>query len=90
MKPRITISLSEDGSLEIHLNQMGRDLLVRELLQLSEENDHFHLGPSERDEVQLSSRAYRTNDKIVEYGKILFRPDAWDEKYFPHVLGDPN
>ena len=90
MKPRITISLSPDGSFEIHLNEMGRDLLVRELLQLSEKNDHFHLGPSERDEVQLSSRAYRTNDKILEYGKILFQPDSWDEKYFPHVLGDPN
>jgi len=29
MKPRITISKSQDGELEIWLNEAGRDLLVR-------------------------------------------------------------
>ena len=90
MKPRITVSLSADGSFEIHLNEAGRNQLVQELQKLNERNDHFHLGPSEHDEVQVSARAYRADDKVLEYGKILFRPDAWDEKYFPHVIGEPN
>lgn len=90
MKPRITISLAADGLFELHLNEAGRDLLVQELQKLSERNDHFHLGPFDTDEVQTSSRAYRPDDRVLEYGKILFRPDAWDKKYFPHVLGDPN
>jgi len=90
MKPRITISLSADGLFEIHLNEEGRDFLVKELQALSERNDHFHLGPDAHDEVKLSTRAYREDDKILEYGKILFRPDVWDKQYYPHVMSDPN
>ena len=55
---------------------------------LSETNDHFHLGPAPTGEVEVSSRAYRPDDKILEWGKVLFRPDAWDQKYFPHVMSD--
>jgi hypothetical protein len=25
----------------------------------------------------------------VEWGKILFRPDEWDAKYYAHVLEQP-
>ena len=86
MTARITINLTPEGELEIWLNEQGRDLLVRELQHLSEKRDHFHLGPSETGEVEVSSRPYRSNDRILEYGKVYFRPDAWDREYFPHVL----
>jgi hypothetical protein len=87
MRPRITISRSKDGKLEIHLNEAGRDLLVRELLHLSERNDHFHFMPETTDgEVPVRSRPYREGDEVFEWGKVLFRPDEWDARYFPHVL----
>lgn len=86
MKPRITINTNKDGELEIWLNETGRDLLVSELLGLSERNDHFHLQPEGFAEVPLQSVAYREGDRLLEWGKVLFRPDAWDAKYFPHVL----
>jgi hypothetical protein len=87
-QPRITFSRNEDGVLEIWLNEPGRDLLVRELTQLSERNDHFHLGPEEHGgEVPVRTKAYRAGDEIIDWAKVLFRPDAWDAEYFPHVLG---
>lgn len=27
--------------------------------------------------------------EIIEWGKVLFRPDEWDARYFPHVLDEP-
>ena len=87
MKPRVTINTNSDGELEIWINEEGRDLLVRELRHLSESSDHFHLGPADLDaEVPVQRRPYRDGDKIIELGKVLFRPDAWDAQYFPHVL----
>jgi hypothetical protein len=90
MKPRITISFTADGDLEIWLNEEGRNLLVRELQALSPKNDHFHLGPVGIGEVELSSRVYRTSDKLIESGKVLFRTDEWDRQHYPHVLSDAN
>lgn len=88
MKPRITISLNPADELEIWLNEAGRDLLVRELLHLSEGSDHFHFGPEEFEgEVPVQTRAYRKEDKIIGWGKVMLRPDQWDEDHFPHVLG---
>jgi hypothetical protein len=87
MAPRITLNLTADGELEIWLNPKGRDLLVKELQGLSEGNDHFHFGPSPSGEVEVSSPAYRSNDKLLEYGKVLFRPDEWDVEHYPHVMG---
>ena len=87
MKPRITINSNTDGELEIWLNEAGRDLLVTELQQLSEGSDHFHLGPEEfGGEVPVQTRPYRDGDKIIEWGKVMLRPDRWDAEYFPHVL----
>jgi hypothetical protein len=86
MAARITINLTAKGELEIWLNEEGRDLLVRELQHLSEESDHFHFGPAEIGEVEVSSLRYRSNDRILEYGKVYFRTDAWDREFFPHVL----
>jgi hypothetical protein len=91
MKLRITINLAADSSFQIWLNGTGRDLLIEQLQNLSENNDHFHLGPTEIDEVELSSRPYSPSDKILEYGKVLFGTDDWDRQYFPHVLdAEPN
>jgi hypothetical protein len=86
MAARITINLSAKGELEIWLNPEGRDVLVKELQALSETNDHFHLQPGPLGEVQVSSRPYRPDDTLFEWGKVLFRTDAWDARYFPHVL----
>jgi len=93
VKPRITLSLKSDGELEIHLNAEGRDLLVRELQSLSERWDHFHLAPNARDgdppdlgDVGVGSVPYNEGDRIIEYGKVLFRPDEWDLAHFAHVM----
>jgi hypothetical protein len=86
MGARITVNLTATGEFEIRLNEQGRDLFVRELQRLGEKHDHFHLGPKEMGEVEISSRAYRPDDKVLEYGKVIFRTDAWDRQYYPHVL----
>ena len=87
MKPRVTINTTQDGRLEIWLNEAGRDLLVWKLQHLSERSDHFHFCPEELDgEVPVQNRAYQDGDQIIEWGKVLFRPDEWDMRYFPHVL----
>jgi hypothetical protein len=88
MSARITVNLAANGEIEIWLNEQGRDLLVRELQHRSEKNDHFHLGPADIGEVEVSSRPYKPDDRVFEYGKVLFRTDAWDKQYFPHVLDE--
>jgi len=89
MKPRITVSLNASGEFEILINEAGRDLLVRELKRLDEKHEHFHLSPEGVGEVEVSSQAYYPDDKVLEYGKVIFRTDEWDRKYFPHVFS-PN
>ena len=86
MKSRITVNLTTKGEFEIWLNEAGRELLVKKLQALSERNDHFHLGPAPIGEVEVRSYPYRPDDKILEYGKVLFRTDDGDQQYFPHVL----
>lgn len=87
--PRITFSRSQDGSLQIWLNPEGRDLLVSQLQGLSEISDHFHIMPEEMDpELPARGLPYGAGDEVIQWGKVLFRPDNWDEEYFPHVLGD--
>jgi hypothetical protein len=27
-------------------------------------------------------------DRIIDYGKVLFGLDEWDEEYYPHVMRD--
>jgi hypothetical protein len=89
MSARITVNLTPDGEFQIWLNEEGRDLLVQKLQRLSERNDHVHLGSDESAEVIVSSVPYEADHKILEYGKVLFRTDAWDGQYYPHVLSDP-
>ncbi len=86
MEPRITISVNADGLLEIFLNEAGREKLVQELQKLDRRHDHFHLMVHEGAEVELKSKPYDRSDKIIEYGKILFRPDEWDREHFPHLF----
>jgi hypothetical protein len=86
MKPRITINTNKSGELEIWINETGRDLLVKELQGLNRSNDHFHLQPEGFQEVPIQSKAYREGDQLLEWGKVLFRPDEWDREYFPHVF----
>lgn len=91
MKPRITFSLTPGGSLEMFFNEEGRQLFIRELSNLNEKNDHFHFAPETLDsELTVSSRAYNPQDHVLEYGKVLFRPDAWDKLYYPHVIDEPS
>jgi hypothetical protein len=87
-KPRITLCLTTNGTLDIYLNEQGRELLVRELQHLSRDRDHFHFWPEGLGEVEVRSRPYSPSDKVIEYGKVLFRPDEWDRQYFPEVLKD--
>ena len=90
MKPRITLSVTEDGEFELAVNEAGRDLLVRELQRLSETSDHVHFAPDEDlGEVVVSTKPYRPTDRVLEWGKLLYRPDTWDRRYFPHVMDDP-
>jgi hypothetical protein len=35
-----------------------------------------------------SAIAYRKGDEIIEWGKVMLRPDRWDAQYYPHVLDD--
>lgn len=89
--PRITFSRTKDGSLEISLNPAGRDLFVSQLQGLSEQSDHFHIMPDDMEpELPARNRPYGEGDEVIEWGKVLFRPDEWDEKHFPHVMGDPD
>lgn len=94
-RARVTVSIRRDGAFEIYLNEAGRDLLVQRLQSLDQENDHLHLDycPDPDDaptDILLSRIPYRDDDRCLEIGKILFRPDDWDREYFPHVLGDLN
>ena len=87
MAARISLDINSAGEFELWLNPEGRDLLVKELLALSETNEHFHLMPSEvPSDVEVSTCSYRPTDKLLEYGKVMFRLDEWDAKHFPHVL----
>jgi len=90
MAPRITISISANDEFEGLSQRRGTRPPVKKLQALSERNDHFHLGPDESWEIQISTRAYQADEKIIQYGKVLFRTDEWDRKYFPHVLGYAN
>ncbi|WP_197723580.1 hypothetical protein [Asticcacaulis excentricus] len=91
-KPRVTVCLQVDGSFEILMNEAGRDLMLEELQRLSRQSDHIHLDYYEDSDIadatdiMLSAIPYRSDDTVLEHGKILFRPDEWDGEYFPHVL----
>ena len=82
------MNVRTDGEFELWLNEEGRDLLVRELLNLDQGRDHFHMAAPEcgRAEIELSLRPYRETDKLFSTGKVMLRTDEWDRTYFPHVM----
>lgn len=92
MKPRVTASLCPDGTFELHLNEAGRDLLVKELQRLDRKWDHFHLDHydepelSDATDVPLAVIPYNQEDRVLRNGKVLLRPDDWDQEYYPHVM----
>lgn len=87
MKPRITFCLTSEGMLEMYFNEEGRKQFIKELSELNEQNEHFHFAPASIDsELAVSSVPYRPEDKVLDYGKVLFRTDAWDKQHFPHVM----
>ena len=89
MKPRITIAMTESGTLDIMLNEQGRSLLIEELQRLDRSNDHFHLdAPECATDIELRTTAHRSTDKVIVTAKVCLRPDDWDREYFPHVLQD--
>jgi hypothetical protein len=88
MNPRVTITTTHDGQFEIWINEAGRDLLVKQLLALSEHNEHFHLGDWPGVDVLLARRSYRATDRVLDTGKVLFRTDSWDRQHYPHVMDD--
>ena len=90
--PRITCVVTkengEPAEVLFYLNPEGRDWLVKELLQLNERRDHLHLLPGpEAETFPLRTEAYVPEDETAVWAvKMMFRPDAWDEQYFPHVM----
>jgi len=95
MKARVTFSVQPDGSFDIWVNEAGRELLIKELQGLSEGWDHFHLDHyddadiADATDVPLSAIPYMADDRVLLNGKVLFRPDEWDRKFFPHVVTEP-
>ncbi len=97
-KPRITLTFSKPGksgtpSISLYLNPAGRDLLVQQLCDLTEQNEHFHLQDEKWTiDIPLRQIAYNpAEETVIEDAKILLRLDEWDRQYFPHVMTDvPN
>jgi hypothetical protein len=94
MRARVTVSVRPDGSFEIFVNEAGRELLIKELVGLSERWDHFHLDHyddpdiADATDVPLSGIPYDADDRVLLNGKVLYRPDNWDAEHFPHVMAE--
>lgn len=96
MKPRITIvrtsgAKKDTPSVQIYMNPAGRDLLVKQLSALSDDQEHLHLWPEKwgDSDIPLRTTPYNSREEIVvEDVKILLRLDSWDQQYFPHVMKD--
>ena len=85
-KPRITFSLSSGRVLEIYVNEEGKAVLARAISGLTELHDHVHFSPDGDFGLQSNGRPYRSSDTILEWVKIIFRPDSWDREHYPHVF----
>lgn len=91
-KPRITLEVSEKGGasgvVQLFINKEGRDLLLKELAALSEDNDHFHLFALDwgESEGSLSLKPYKDGAATAGHFKVMFRADDWDRKYYPKLF----
>lgn len=89
MKPRITFSIAANGTLEMYFNEAGRQKFIQELSRLNEQHEHFHFAPADNEsQLDVSTRPYHSQDRVLEFGKVLFRTDDWDKKHYPHVMDD--
>lgn len=71
-KPRITMTISNDGSFfELFLNEAGRSKLIRELQALDETDEHLHLDPDGIGDIVMSTKAYGDGQTVISYGKTI-------------------
>lgn len=79
--------LTKDGQFEMSVNEAGRDELIALLNGLDRKHEHFHMAPEEFEhDCAVAEIPYRTTDRVLSWGKVLFRPDDWDREHFPHVM----
>jgi hypothetical protein len=87
MPPRLTLVRTKEGGVELWFNEAGKALLMSEIGQLGESNDHLHMSTSnDSADINLSDIPYRPSDQVIGEMKLLFRTDDWDRKYFQHVI----
>jgi len=83
------MSLTKEGQFELSVNEAGRDKLIELLKGLNRNHEHFHMAPAEFEhDCAVSEVAYRTTDRVLSWGKVLFRPDDWDREHFPHLIAE--
>jgi hypothetical protein len=91
-KPRITLQVEEGGGpsgiVEVFLNEEGRALLLDKLTALSKTNDHFHMFAPQWGwpDGPLKLTPYDKNKSTAGHLKISYRPDEWDQEFFPAVI----
>ncbi|MEI6124527.1 MAG: Imm32 family immunity protein [Bacteroidota bacterium] len=80
MKKLLTVEFNKDReAVEIHLNDLGIDFLIRTLksLQLSQQNDHDHLMTQEWGGQELTSERQNldSNVQLINHLKIVYWKD---------------
>ncbi len=90
-QPRITVEIIGNGApsvVHLSVNEEGLKILLDELRALSRNSDHFHLFAPEWGvpDGPLSLKPYGDNAATAGHLKVLFRPDDWDKKYYPHLF----
>ena len=91
MSARITMNLTSDGVLELWLNEEGTRSPCPRTSSARYAQRAFStwlMGRRGSRLLQLSTRAYRPTDTVLEAGKVMLRTDEWDRTYFPHVMGE--
>jgi len=94
LEPRVTVEIEsgeEDSTphtVQIFLNEEGLRKLIEDLTALSEKNDHFHMFSQDwsGSNGDLSQIPYYPQNTTAHHLKVLFRPDHWDRKYYPHMF----
>ena len=87
--PRITIEVPDADSPQevfVYVNPEGINQLISDLKKLSEDHDHFHLFSEDWGGYDLSTEKYDPKATTAKHLKVMFRPDEWDKKHFPHVM----
>jgi hypothetical protein len=67
----------DDGvEIEVYLDRAGRDRLVRELIGLSDTNDHFHMFSLAWGSDELTEERRTAGTLIGRHVKIYLRPEG--------------